>query len=434
MFSSLHSLESIFLFIGLITFVFVYGLILASRSRLKLEAFALRKEGCSAYKISIHSIHAKCIDGSPPAYYFRPGEEDGAKKWHIHFIGGAWCSNLKACSLRSKSNLGSSLNYPKCLDDTAFTGTYLEKNKETNPILYNYNTVVVKYCDGGSYAGNTEREYNGTTLYFRGLSNRNAVIEDLLTRKGMNEAVEVVISGCSAGALGVLMSIDDITSTIRAVTTGVRVLGLIDSGFFLDYTSPLSMHRVRQSARPHKTNSIKVVQGSLDYAAHMRDVSELMNISAGVPSLCRHQYKTDMARTRCLFAENLLPFIETPIFMLQSKYDHWMIWNVIGDPSVVELVNQFGNNVTRLMKTALIKKNKVKSHAIFIDSCTHHCYSCSAAEEVIWHGHSILSHELITPSEAFSEWHRTLLNQRVSRVFAQESVYPCLDCCKCRAQ
>ena len=34
---------------------------------------------------------AKCLDGSPPAYYFRPGVGADARKVIVYLEGGGWC-------------------------------------------------------------------------------------------------------------------------------------------------------------------------------------------------------------------------------------------------------------------------------------------------------------------------------------------------------
>lgn len=48
--------------------------------------------------------------------------------------------------------------------------------------------MYIKYCDGASFSGNNETvtSYNGTySLYFRGHRILNAIIQDLLTNRGM---------------------------------------------------------------------------------------------------------------------------------------------------------------------------------------------------------------------------------------------------------
>ncbi|CAI5535108.1 unnamed protein product [Closterium sp. Naga37s-1] len=43
-----------------------------------------------------NSYGARCLDGSPPGYYFRPGSGEGADAWHVHLPMGGWCFNRSA--------------------------------------------------------------------------------------------------------------------------------------------------------------------------------------------------------------------------------------------------------------------------------------------------------------------------------------------------
>ena len=105
-----------------------------------------------------NNTNARCIDGTPAGYYIRHGTGDGINKWSIHFEGGGWCYSLESCIQRSETVLGSSKDYPKCQLNKAFHH-YESTNKHLNPMLYNWNMVRVKYCDGTSFAGNAIKQY-----------------------------------------------------------------------------------------------------------------------------------------------------------------------------------------------------------------------------------------------------------------------------------
>lgn len=110
---------------------------------------------------------ASCLDGSPPAYYLRHGSGSGKNKWIVMFEGGGWCYDLEQCYLRSKTILGSSELYPTVLseDEMRF---YISHAPGINPYMHNWNTVLVRYCDGSSYAGNAEVVHkvdNGTNAH-----------------------------------------------------------------------------------------------------------------------------------------------------------------------------------------------------------------------------------------------------------------------------
>lgn len=122
---------------------------------------------CSYQKYSIIDVKSQCIDGTRAAYYIRFTTNPTSKqKWHIHFEGGGWCYNLKNCDDRSKTLLGSSKDYTNCLTLNFMNTSYFSIKKEKNPLLYNYNVVYVRYCDGGSFAGNKIQNYQVNFFYF----------------------------------------------------------------------------------------------------------------------------------------------------------------------------------------------------------------------------------------------------------------------------
>ena len=123
---------------------------------------------------------AVCLDGSPAGYYVEPGTARG--KFMIHLQGGGWCTSLEACADRSKSALGSSASYATDRDqvlDSWDGGAHglFSNSSDVNPDFHNFTKLFVRYCDGGSFSGDTTatvRDANSTattttaTLHFRG--------------------------------------------------------------------------------------------------------------------------------------------------------------------------------------------------------------------------------------------------------------------------
>merc|ERR1711865_1241197 len=116
---------------------------------------------------ALKSDGAKCLDGTPGLYYFRPGTGDGAKKWYIHQEGGGWCESPEACLGRSNTTLGSSSSYSKTVSQNK---GYFSVDPKVNPMMWNWNSVYFKYCDGASFSGSNASTtvVNGTTLHWRG--------------------------------------------------------------------------------------------------------------------------------------------------------------------------------------------------------------------------------------------------------------------------
>lgn len=90
--------------------------------------------------------------------------------------------------------------------------------------------MKLRYCDGGSFAGDSEF-INGTSIiYMRGQRIWDAIITDLF-RKGLATAQQVLLSGCSAGGLATFFHCDDLQERLGGATT---VKCMSDAGFFLD--------------------------------------------------------------------------------------------------------------------------------------------------------------------------------------------------------
>ncbi|CDY57270.1 BnaA03g59580D [Brassica napus] len=97
-----------------------------------------------------------------------------------------------------------------------------------NPDFYNCNRVKVRYCDGGSFSGDSENK--AAKLQFRGKRIWLAATEELMA-KGMRQAKQALLSGCSAGGLAAILRCDDFGNMFYPST---RVKCLSDAGFFLD--------------------------------------------------------------------------------------------------------------------------------------------------------------------------------------------------------
>ena len=263
---------------------------------------------CTEHDAHLHYVSspsAKCIDGSPPAYYFRRGK---VPRWHIHFEGGGWCYSIPACYERSFEQLGSSITYPKCVHEKHMKD-YLSQDSAHNPLMANWNHVLVKYCDGASYAGDAIHHYNDRTLFFKGKFNRDETIKSLLFEYGMKYASDVVISGCSAGGLGIFLGIDQMTSIIHSVNSSIQVKAIADSGFFLDYSSDDKW--ISENKYPEA-----LVGNKMDYSKSMKNVFDFANVSSGANPKC---IQNAASPSSCIFAQNLAIHISTPLFALQVQ-------------------------------------------------------------------------------------------------------------------
>jgi len=313
------------------------------------------------------------VDGSSAGYYFRPGTETG--KYQIYFEGGGWCYSKEDCLGRSNTTLGSSVNWPA----TKLVGGLLSPNCTVNPEFCNWNLVHLAYCDGNSFSGNTDEPLvvEGKPLYFRGRRILDAVLRDITTNQGFISATEVMLTGCSAGGLSTYLHADYVASMLPK---SVKQYGAVSiSGFFLD--------------------SLNVdVHPDPVFSSQIQTIFAMSNASANVNSDCIKAQASDQ-QWRCNMAQYTLPFIKTPIFAFQSKYDSWQAGCVLSAEPVLDDVPGVNGNCSAVpgwyncsqyvedctseqimnynmfasAMTALLQTNLKKVDGLFLVSCHTHC-------------------------------------------------------------
>ncbi|CAI5473869.1 unnamed protein product [Closterium sp. Yama58-4] len=243
-----------------------------------------------------NSMGARCLDGSPPGFYFRAGTGAGKNMWHIYLPGGAWCVSAGECVERSKTRLGSSTFYP---DDPnsevirpSFTGI-LSSNSSINPAFHNWNLVRPIYCDGGGFAGTTGRveTEGGKVLFLDGWKIVRAILDDLKSYRGFKSAAQILLSGSSAGGQAVVSLCDRIAAAFPWAATKC----VSDSGFFID-----SKDRT----------------GGFTWRVLAKSVVDLhqpkWTCLNGLP-------KSD--QWKCFFPQYTLSSVSSPIFIFQNLFD-----------------------------------------------------------------------------------------------------------------
>ncbi|CAM0885589.1 unnamed protein product [Alopecurus aequalis] len=349
---------------------------------------------------------AVCLDGTLPGYHLQRGSGTGSNSWLIHLEGGSWCSTLKDCSDRRMTVLGSS-NF---MEPIRFAEGILDSNQRLNPDFYNWNKVYVRYCDGASFSGDAEAQaQDGSTLHFRGLRIYEAVIDELM-EKGLANATQALLTGCSAGGLATILHCDDFSARFPQE---VSVKCLADAGFFLD---------------------VKDISGERSFFSVYDGVVRLQNVRKVLPKDCL----AIKDPTECFFPAELIKSIRTPMFILNSGYDSWQIRNVlIPDSSVpdkswfsckdnirncnstqIEVLDGFRNTMVNDLKVIEGKEEC----GMFIDSCFTHCQTLYG---ISWN--SLNSPRLgnKTIAEAVGDWH----SGRRQGVKEIDCEYPCNPTC-----
>lgn len=330
---------------------------------LVLISFAERidSQGTGVYLSNNNAFNAKCLDGSPPMYWITPGSGSGANKWFLSFEGGGACNGIypegggyNNCYYFAYDYAGGyygTSNAPyvsPIFDFNAYYGNYYSTNATLNPLMYNWNMVYMHYCDGGLWTGNISNpvplsQYPGEVLSFRGGANAWAIFNDLLVNQGMNSASEVVVSGQSAGGIAAYNYIDLFAAALP-VTTKVR--GLMDSGFFLPLNYPGCNYK-------SQVDWIFQNMSSIDYLN-----PACLATQTNQPS-------------NCMFAQNMVPVTQTPIFGIQSRFDSYQYGYILCNSTDMNLIYDY--SVT-LADTYFASGMNAGVNGGLLDDCPHHYY------------------------------------------------------------
>ena len=272
---------------------------------------------------------AVCLDGSPPAYYWRPSSSSSSSAWILFLEGGGWCAGLDdavggfdSCASRSLRGLGSSKSYQKVMTPGYEGGTLLSTDPKINPRFHDWNVAYAKYCDGASFSGNRSEAVpiaNGTrSLHFRGARILKAIVDNItapasLGGKGMHSAKEALLSGCSAGGLAVYHHCDEFSMLLSPLGTAAKCVA--DAGYFANLPSLFG--------KPPPSSGAATI---IEYEYTWSFENQHVNMST-LGSPCRKALGNSDAR--CFFPEFNLRHTTTPLFALQSGYDSWQtnfIW------------------------------------------------------------------------------------------------------------
>jgi hypothetical protein len=358
-------------------------------SFLLLWAFTILVSASSSDETSLFLLSgttAQCLDGSPAGFYHRLSRKRSRKSWIVHFEGGAYCPDAKSCIERSHTDLGSSINWPKSRNYSGF----LSANPTVNPHFHNWNVIAIQYCDGAFYASDradSPVNVSGTDLWFRGKDIVVNVFDVLLNQLGMDKAKEVIISGCSAGGVGVFLHLDWIR---QRIPSHIRVVGFPDSGFFLDipnykgqyiwgpvYASAMALHNVTFS-----------------------------NDECFATFPANESYK-------CALSQYVAPFVKTPLFVMNSLADSYQLVNLLMLDCVRghELVNCSNAELTAVhsFREKMISDLKQgvlegkSSNTVFLPTCVTHCGTSDPPDTpCFWQNTEI---EEINLRTAFAHWY-----------------------------
>ncbi|KAK4776180.1 hypothetical protein SAY87_024141 [Trapa incisa] len=329
-------------------------------------------------------LGALCLDGSAPGYHFQSGFGSGSSNWVIHIEGGGWCDSISSCAFRARTPLGSSRN----MDKVPFSGI-LSNQPSENPDFFNWNKVKIRYCDGASLSGHPESELKEQRLFFRGQLIWKAIMNEVLSA-GMSGAKQALLSGCSAGGLATLIHCDDFRKLIPKATT---VKCLADAGFFLDE---------------------KDIIGNNTMRSFYSRVIRLQGVARSFYQDCIAK----MEPSKCMFPEEIVKYVRTPVFVVNPAYDFWQIQHILVPessdpkgswrdcklnlractPNQLEVLKGYRGSLLK----ALSELKEKKEAGLFVNSCFIHCQTWITET---WHSPNSPRINSKTLAESVGDWY-----------------------------
>ena len=218
---------------------------------------------------------------------------------------------------------------------------------------------------------------------------------------------ELILTGSSAGGLATILNADRVASLVRPV----RMAALADAGFF----------------KYEQNHSTPAFSASGNFSADMQHVFGMVNASGVLSSQCQSAQATSPPHPggkerptsgpwNCLMAATAVPYVQSPLFILQSRFDHFQLgaelaltcmveqayhppWkNVTCSASEVAAIRAYGQDLYAEVEAAMENFPPGSRRGLFLSSCIVHGQVCVAGNELV--------REIGVNVFCFERWHR----------------------------
>ncbi|EAR95937.2 pectinacetylesterase family protein (macronuclear) [Tetrahymena thermophila SB210] len=340
--------------------------------------------------------NARCLDGSKPGIYYRPGEHKRNTLIYLEGVGN--CAGhtvddiLENCYQRSFTLIGSSKYRPSFFNESEIEGIFREDDKTFG----RWNLLIIPTCEG-----NLIQLILNILILVKCLLLMQEMlllnIKILLCISGhkkmlmfifdymiknyqLNLNHNVILSGSSAGAFGAHQYANYLQKILPL--TDVRIIP--DSGFFLDSPEPFQQ--------------IVQVFGNFIKNDHYKTI---------FPE-CKYQtIGSDFYK--CILLKYSWEFIQTDAFIIGSLYDNWALQYIYQipcynhfdqcDPETLQFILSYGETYKMLLSNILSKKPNWGSWLI---SCGFHDFV-----QTNWYSNrnfTIPSSSKYTGQESLDQW------------------------------
>ena len=276
------------------------------------------------------------------------------------------------------------------------------------PDFGDWGALYLPYCDGGGFTGLGDKPtpYNSTVdLYFRGAANLRAALTDFAARFSVINPSEIVVTGGSAGGLSTTLHVDFIGSFLGAQS----IVGVPQCGWFPYWDEPC--------AGPTNTNSL-MCNATGDFL----NMVALQNSTGALSADCKAAQGTEN-EWRCFMAATVTPYVKAPLFIWQSKFDHFQLSAFLSvDCSFEQVYNPpwspapvcSPNNTADIFAYGAYFMSQLQPliaapgphRALYLTSCVLHGMDYN----YLTVGDNAAGEGGTTPSVAFNMWYRAIMN------------------------
>eukprot|EP00730_Choanoeca_flexa_P014114 TRINITY_DN6049_c0_g1_i1.p1 TRINITY_DN6049_c0_g1~~TRINITY_DN6049_c0_g1_i1.p1 ORF type:complete len:375 (+),score=62.72 TRINITY_DN6049_c0_g1_i1:1068-2192(+) len=295
---------------------------------------------------------AKCMDGTQGGYYYAAATNSAFEdNWVLLLQGGGECASQTNCDARVHTALGSSSKFDASKSDLEAVAS---GDCNENPRLCTWNRVFMAYCSQDLHSGTRAQPSSVSWNYsFAGSHIVQAVFDDLTAKYNFSSAETVILSGGSAGGIGVWYHLDNLADRLPTA----RVLGAPIAGYYFP-------------AYPY--TGINHTQSALADFRPAAWPSHVELWQSAMPKACVQAKPADK-QWQCMLANFSYDYIKASVFITEAQTDQvvttghdWLPGDDIHQAPEQAYLSAWAKNMTQGLQRVMDSKNGVFNAACFI--------------------------------------------------------------------
>lgn len=219
-------------------------------------------------KVELSDVKAVCNDNSRAVFYIKHGSP---KRWILFFESGGLCASKAECNERYKEKNSTVLMSSTSLPESVIGRDILSSSISENPTFYKYTHVLVPYCSSDLWLGESTGlnrtfkfvdDSSANNFIFRGKTIFRGIFNHL-GLKNVKDIEDIVISGSSAGGVGVMNHAGWLSNQFHGFKVKVRFI--IDSAWFINFQDGFKSRVKMEFAKLTGSSSLACADSSYGY-------------------------------------------------------------------------------------------------------------------------------------------------------------------------